>query len=90
MLIYFSIFARSKFSQKKHYRFAIPIDQEFQIKFKGTRSFDFLLDHKDINSRDTVFILKHRVSENFLSKYKQKGYQFFRRKSRLFMSHIHR
>jgi len=62
---YFSIVTTGRVSEKKHYRFGIPIDQEFQVKFKGTRSFDFLLDHEYINRRNTVFILRHVVSQNF-------------------------
>jgi len=79
-LLYFkSLSAREK-PQKIHFRFAIPIDQEFQIKFKGKRSFDFLLDHKEVNKKNTVFILNHPVSRDFLSEYQERGYQFLNTK----------
>ena len=79
-LLYFRNLSAREKPQKIHFRFAIPIDQEFQIKFKGKRSFDFLLDHKEINKKNTVFILNHPVSGDFLSEYQERGYQFLNTK----------
>lgn len=37
-------------------RYAISLDQVFQVKFTGARSFDFLLDGKTLTKENTVFI----------------------------------
>ncbi len=79
-LLYFKSLSAKENPQKIHFRFAIPIDQESQIKFKGKRSFDFLLDHKEINKKNTVFILNYPVSGDFLSEYQERGYQLLNTK----------
>lgn len=62
--------------QKAHYKYAIAIDQEFQIKFKGKRDFSFLLDHKDITKNNTVFIISCGVDSGFLSEREKEGFKF--------------
>jgi len=44
-------------SAPAHYRYGIPLDQVFQVKLKGKRTFDVLLDHKGINKNNSVFIM---------------------------------
>jgi len=61
-----------------HFKYAVPIDQVFQIKFKGGRNFDFILDHKKINIENTIFILNIPVNDEWLTSYKKKGYNFLR------------
>lgn len=60
-----------------YFKYAIPIDQVFQIKFKGKRGFDFLLDHKKITKENTVFILNISINDDWVSCYEKKGYNFF-------------
>ena len=79
-LLYFKNLSAKENPKKIYFQSAIPIDQEFQIKSKGKKSFDFLLDHKEINKKNTVFILNHPVSKNFLSEYQERGYQFLNTK----------
>jgi polysaccharide biosynthesis PFTS motif protein len=58
------------------FKFAIPIDQPFQVKFEGQRSFDFICDEKTIFKKDCLFILNTKVSPDWLRDKKILGYNF--------------
>jgi len=73
---------------KPRFRYAIPIDQAFQVKFQGKRSFDFLLDNKEINKKNTIFIINFQVDKNFLSVSQAMGYQFLNTRTVFSIHHI--
>lgn len=62
--------------QKSSFRYAIALDQFFQTKFKGRRSFDWLLDHREISKHNTVFFLNVPVSKKWVLQKKMNGYHF--------------
>lgn len=77
ILINLGSLIKGKQKEPVHFEYAIPIDQVFQIKFKGERGFDFLLDHKKITKENTVFILNIPINDDWVSCYEKKGYNFF-------------
>jgi len=56
------------------YRYGIPIDQVFQVRFKGKRSFDMLLDHRHVNKENTVFIVNIPLGKEWVQGQREKGY----------------
>jgi polysaccharide biosynthesis PFTS motif protein len=56
------------------YTYGIPIDQVFQIRFKGKRSFDMLLDHRRINKDNTVFIVNIPLGKEWVKGQRERGY----------------
>ncbi|MBU4286785.1 MAG: hypothetical protein KKI12_01265 [Proteobacteria bacterium] len=80
-LLFLARLCAAKSSSKAHFKYAIPIDQIFQIKFNGKRSFDFLLDYEEINKKNTIFILNYAVDKDWLAEQKEKGYYFLNTKN---------
>jgi len=80
-LLFLARLCTPKSSSKAYFKYAIPIDQVFQIKFNGKRSFDFLLDYEEINKKNTIFILNYTVDKNWIAKQKEKGYYFLNTKN---------
>jgi polysaccharide biosynthesis PFTS motif protein len=61
----------------KKYDFAIAINNPwFQFKFKGNRDYDFLLDHKNINKSNTLFVCLMNLDKKIKNKLLQRGYNF--------------
>ena len=74
-LIILNLFGR-KFKKKK-FQHVIPLDQEFQLKFKGKRSFDFFIDNKKFKMKNTLFLINFNVEKKWINKKKRQGYNFY-------------
>ncbi len=65
-------------SRKKElckYQYAIAItNPDFQFKFKEYRTFDFLLDQKNIGKENSIFLFTSPINKVILSTLKQDGY----------------
>lgn len=70
--------ARKLVPQKKEFDFVFTIEQPFQTKFKGVRSFDFLLDNNKINKSNTLFLISNFASPEWVNEQSSKGFQFVR------------
>lgn len=68
------LMGKSRRDVPAHYRYGIPIDQVFQVRFKGKRSFDMLLDHKDINRENSVFIVNIPLGRGWVEEQEANGY----------------
>ena len=62
--------------EKKIFKFAIPLDQEFQLKFKGKRSFDFFIDDKKFKKKNVLFLVNFNINKKWLKQKKLEGYNF--------------
>jgi len=69
-------FRRTNLDCRLDYKYAVPIDQSFQLNFTGKRSFDFICDHKDINKENTVFLLNFKVPKDWLDTKLAENYNF--------------
>lgn len=59
---------------KNKFKFVIPLEQNHQIKFKGERGFDFLLDNYRVNKENTLFLAGDFVSDAWISEQVARGY----------------
>ena len=66
-----------KASKKEFFKYCISIEQLFQIKYKGRRSFDFILDHEEINKKNTLFLIRMGIDKYWLEEIQGRGYRFF-------------
>lgn len=59
----------------KKYRYAIPITSfDFQFSFKANRTFDFLLDHKEIRKDNTLFLFTSAADRKKIKEIESRGY----------------
>lgn len=59
-------------SRRQKYRYAIPLDTEFHLRFEGKRRFDFLVDGQKIRPEDTVFLARVPLTPGARSQCKQR------------------
>ena len=65
----------SEKNEKKIFKYAIPIrDPLFQFQFKGSRAFDFLLDHRRIKKDNTLFLSLSPMSNSKIKNLRSNGY----------------
>lgn len=76
-----SIYGRfnRKIYVKNKFRFIIPLEQNHQIKFKGERGFDFLLDNDRVNKENTLFLAGDFVNDTWMSEQVARGYHVIRK-----------
>lgn len=61
--------------EAKKYRYAIPITSfDFQFNFKANRTFDFLLDHKEIRKDNTLFLFTSAADRKKIKEIESRGY----------------
>lgn len=56
------------------FKYMIPLDQYFLIKFDGFRAFDFLLNDKEITKENTLFFVTFNIGYDWLMEQRRKGY----------------
>lgn len=71
-----AVFAGTR--KRNHYQYAMALCQPLNVKFENKRGFDFLLDSKNITTRNTLFILYMPMAGDWLKTYQARGYQFFK------------
>lgn len=74
LLLAFGKLKNQKKATPVHFKYMIPLDQNFLIKFEGSRRFDFLLNDKEIIRENTVFFVTFAVGNDWLMRHRRKGY----------------
>lgn len=64
---------RSPDKSKKTLNFVVAVEQPFLTKFKGQRSYDFLLDDEGINKSNTLFLVGKFASDAWMSEQAANG-----------------
>jgi len=83
IFMFCSLFGKKESPEKMEYKYGVALPTWHHIKFKGKRAFDFILDHKEINKTNTVFILfpqAFRIGPvdppAWIKNQEQRGYKF--------------
>lgn len=66
----------TKGGERKHFRYAIAIDQKFQIALKGKRYFDFLIDNKGLTAANSIFLFSIPIPDEVRDHCRRNGYRF--------------
>lgn len=66
----------TKGRQREHFRYAIAIDQKFQIALKGKRYFDFLIDNKALTAANSIFLFSIPIPDEVRDHCRRNGYRF--------------
>lgn len=64
--------------QRKQLDFVIAVEQPFLTKFKGQRSYDFLLDAGKIDQSNTLFLIGRFASDDWIGQQEARGNQLAR------------
>lgn len=73
-----SLLNRPRVRPPRRFRQAVPLEQPFQIKFEGRRSFDFLIDGETLRREETLFLLRFGVREEWTREREAAGFRFLR------------
>ncbi|UCE38764.1 MAG: hypothetical protein JSW00_05915, partial [Thermoplasmata archaeon] len=83
ILVFSSLFGEKESPERVECEYGVLLPTWQHIKFKGKKAFDFLLDHKEINKDNTVFILfpqSFRIGSvergTWIKNQEQQGYKF--------------
>jgi polysaccharide biosynthesis PFTS motif protein len=83
ILMVSSLFKKGESAEKAQYEYGVSLPTWHHIKSKGKRAFDFILDHKEINKNNTVFIFfpqSFRIGSVepvvWIREQEQRGYHF--------------
>jgi polysaccharide biosynthesis PFTS motif protein len=69
--------------ERKHFRYAIAIDQKFQIAMRGKRYFDFLIDNKGVTAANSIFLFSIPIPDKVRDHCRRNGYRFLEIRSML-------
>jgi len=77
LLLYIMSAKKRRNPEPKVFKYGISISQPFQTKFKGGRSFDFLLDGEGINRENSLFIFDHYGDKSAIMENGKKAYCYY-------------
>jgi len=66
----------TKGRQREHFRYAIAIDQKFQIALRGKRYFDFLIGNKSLTAANSIFLFSIPIPDEVKDHCLRNGYRF--------------
>ena len=75
LLLALGNFVSTEGRQRKHFRYAIAIDQKFQIALRGKRYFDFLIDNKGVTAANSIFLFSIPIPDKVRDHCRRNGYR---------------